>query len=60
MDTQLKVGDVVRLKSGGPDMTISRFESDGSTRTAYCGWFVGKKLEGRTFPVHMLELVSSK
>lgn len=40
-----KVGDVVRLKSGGPNMTIemdaeSNYESKGQIR---CVWFDGKK-----------------
>ena len=33
--TQFQVGDVVRLKSGGPDMTVKRLMGVG----ADCVWF---------------------
>ncbi len=62
MNTEFKVGSVVRLKSSGPDMTIAKFEDDASDATkkntfAFCGWFEGKKLHQRTFPLEMLMLV---
>lgn len=41
----MNAGDVVKLKSGGPDMTIA-WVSDGE---AYCEWFDGKKPEGKKF-----------
>ena len=34
---EFKVGDVVRLKSGGPKMTVDYFDSD--TERALCVWF---------------------
>jgi uncharacterized protein YodC (DUF2158 family) len=37
-----KTGDQVRLKSGGPDMTVSEIASTAGIR---CHWFGGKKLE---------------
>lgn len=40
----LKIGDVVQLKSGGPDMTItsiSKFKDNPDSDTeAHCEWFV--------------------
>lgn len=39
---EIKSGDVVTLKSGGPNMTIS-FE-DESVRRCTCQWFEGKNL----------------
>jgi uncharacterized protein YodC (DUF2158 family) len=36
MNEQLKVGDVVELKSGGPYLTITHIED-----TATCVWFSG-------------------
>ncbi len=36
MAEQFKIGDVVRLKSGGPSMTVESIESTGS---AFCVWF---------------------
>ena len=35
--TQFQVGDVVRLKSGGPDMTVKRLMGVGVD----CVWFQG-------------------
>ena len=57
----IKAGDVVQLKSGGEQMTVSRIEnnSDG-TQSAFCGWFIGKKIQQRSFPLVMLDLVSSE
>jgi uncharacterized protein YodC (DUF2158 family) len=39
MSNAFQVGDVVRLKSGGPDMTVQSIDSDG----LYCTWFDDKK-----------------
>jgi len=48
----IKAGDVVRLKSGGPAMTVE--STDG--KTAMCRWFHDKKAESRNFQVVALEL----
>ncbi|CAH7328732.1 hypothetical protein VCHA40P238_40318 [Vibrio chagasii] len=37
-----KVGDIVRLKSGGPDMAVNIFSQVNGYK---CQWFAGKKLE---------------
>lgn len=48
------VGDVVRLRSGGPDMTVNSVP-DGSFRNYYhCQWFAGKKLESGNFEEQQL------
>ncbi len=48
-------GDTVRLKSGGPLMTVeSAFESYG-TMQVHCTWFVGTKLERGSFVPGTLE-----
>jgi len=39
----IDIGDIVRLKSGGPDMTVSKINEDGFT----CIWF--NKLETGSF-----------
>ncbi|RQV96945.1 DUF2158 domain-containing protein [bacterium] len=57
--SEFKVGDIVRLKSGGPDMTIE------STNSLYsgdydCQWFAGKKLETGSFKEETLIAVDSK
>ncbi len=48
-------GDVVLLKSGGPQMTIKWVE-DGN---AYCEWFDGNANKGAQFSVVQLEKSSA-
>ncbi|HEV3110067.1 MAG TPA: DUF2158 domain-containing protein [Candidatus Binataceae bacterium] len=45
-----QVGDVVKLKSGGPLMTIEEIDGD----RAHCLWFKGDKRETGTFPLATL------
>lgn len=42
-EQMLKVGDVVSLKSGGPDMTVDNVGQwpDSKERQAVCAWFNG-------------------
>ena len=61
---QFQKGDVVRLKSGGPYMTITALgDYSGWTptpsHTASCLWFEGKKKQETIFDVAMLEKASS-
>jgi uncharacterized protein YodC (DUF2158 family) len=59
MSDQFKAGDVVKLKSGGPDMTITRVESEGGSRVfVYCTWFTGNKNEKGHFPPEALKLAA--
>ncbi|WP_283629233.1 YodC family protein [Shewanella baltica] len=50
----MKSGDVVRLKSGGPLMTVAYVEEDYGTCT--CNWFNDKKLESSSFSIKTLEI----
>lgn len=44
---ELKVGDIVHLKSEGPSMTVEEIQViDGKVR---CQWFAGKRLESGVF-----------
>jgi uncharacterized protein YodC (DUF2158 family) len=46
MNYAFKEGDTVRLKSGGPQMTIQAIAKHGfgaTTENAKCVWFDGKK-----------------
>ena len=45
-----KVGDVVTLKSGSPDMTVTGIES-----TVWCCWFFDNKTQSEDFPTACLQ-----
>lgn len=42
-------GDVIQLKSGGPEMTVIKF--DAVEGLVSCSWFVGRELKTASFPV---------
>lgn len=48
----IQPGDRVQLKSGGPDMTVSKEISGGQW---YCQWFEKGELKGSSFPAHVLK-----
>jgi uncharacterized protein YodC (DUF2158 family) len=55
---ELKVGDVVELKSGGPKMTITRIDSD-SAQFIWCRWFsADNKVNAQQFPPAALQKVT--
>ncbi|HEY8066250.1 MAG TPA: DUF2158 domain-containing protein [Methylosinus sp.] len=60
MADEIKTGSVVRLKSGGPKMTVDEVAEKYGTITAWCTWFVQDKApwkkESDTFPVTSLEV----
>jgi uncharacterized protein YodC (DUF2158 family) len=48
-------GDVVCLKSGGPDMTVESVETDPTSGTSVtCIWFVDQTLYRTSLPVYAL------
>ena len=51
-----QAGEVVCLKSGGPDMTIEAVETNPGTNVVIvtCVWFVDKTLYRTTLPVSAL------
>jgi uncharacterized protein YodC (DUF2158 family) len=51
MAEQFKVGDVVLLKSGGPDMTIETVTG----QTVHCVWFEKNVVKRGAFPMATLE-----
>jgi len=55
MAEEFKAGDTVRLKSGGPAMTVNWVADEQGTMAAYCTWFAGTKKESATFPVTSLK-----
>jgi uncharacterized protein YodC (DUF2158 family) len=53
MAEQLKPGDTVKLRSGGPLMTIDSINADDEV---YCEWFDDKQQpQSKVYGVHMLE-----
>ena len=55
---QFNVGTIVKLKSGGPEMTVQRELTQSSGNNVLrCQWFASKKLESGDFPPDSLELV---
>jgi uncharacterized protein YodC (DUF2158 family) len=58
-----KPGDVVKLKSGGPRMTVERTGPDVNVNIqdpVACVWFEGSKDTRDTFPAATLESASAK
>ena len=55
--SRFQVGDVVKLKSGGPEMTVQDEDESGEY---HCQWFAGKKLASGWFPEAGLEPASVK
>lgn len=51
-----KAGDVVCLKSGGPDMTVECTETTEKGVSAVCVWFVEKTLYRASFPGSALSM----
>lgn len=63
-DSEIKVGNVVQLKSGGPLMTVAsigEYTSLGGTG-ANCSWFIQDKApwkkDSDVFPLHTLKKIS--
>ena len=51
MNHEFKAGDVVRLKTGGPDMIIESIgpQTNGFTNGAWCVWKVGDQKKKEFF-----------
>jgi uncharacterized protein YodC (DUF2158 family) len=54
--SDFSLGDVVRLKSGGPAMTVQGFDQF----TCSCVWFNGSILKEDSFLAEMLERATSR
>ena len=50
---------VVRLHSGGPDMTVRRVGRHNGEPSAWCVWFENKKCLTQPFALHVLEPVKA-
>jgi uncharacterized protein YodC (DUF2158 family) len=49
------IGDIVRLKSGGPWMTVVKDRTDAGTKFAAVAWFDGSTLNTEVLPKDALE-----
>lgn len=49
MSAKFAVGEVVRLKSGGPEMTVCNVLEDIDDDRVRCQWFAGNKLQDGWF-----------
>lgn len=50
----LEIGDVVRLRSGGPKMTVERIEK---SKSVLCTWFLNGQIQGNDFEPAALKRV---
>ncbi len=55
----IKPGDVVKLKSDGPEMTVAGFGMDGSdfSGQALCGWFYASEYKTAWFRPEQLRKI---
>lgn len=58
----MEEGTVVKLKSGGPKMTISAFYWDAhegkyDKERVICFWFKADEKQSDVFPTHTLEII---
>ena len=54
MANEIKAGDVVQLKSGGPLMTVHSIGNYNGIESASCMWFEKNKQEKGVFALPML------
>jgi uncharacterized protein YodC (DUF2158 family) len=56
----IKVGSVIKLRSGGPAMVVESLQCQENGTMATCVWFgPGEEPKRHAFSVEILELVSS-
>ncbi len=53
---KFKAGNIARLKSGGPNVTVESVTSDG----VWCLWFEGKRRNSKLFPISTLERLRTR
>lgn len=52
--SEFQSGDVVKLKSGGPEMTVSHY-SVNTASVVFCKWFYQNEVKSDSFEEAMLE-----
>lgn len=59
-EIEFNAGDIVTLKSGGPNMTVKEVSAIGNLLIV-CQWFAGKKLEaGRFDPASLSPVIADE
>jgi uncharacterized protein YodC (DUF2158 family) len=53
--TEIKAGSVVKLKSGGPKMTVEAVFFDGGSTCVRCSWFDDTKRISQAFELEAVE-----
>lgn len=56
MAEQIKVGDVIQLKSGGPLMTVNAVGDSSGKPTVWCTWFDKTEQKRGHFPLEGVEI----
>ncbi len=59
MIVNFKVGDKVRLKTGGPVMRVSQLHNDEGVQKVGCVWFEGPMEVEELFPPTILDPMSA-
>jgi uncharacterized protein YodC (DUF2158 family) len=62
MEKKFTIGNVVRLKSGGPKMTVNgyySFDGEDSDTDVVCTWFEKGKVQEATFHQDLLKLLDN-
>ena len=54
---EVKKGDVVQLKSGGPAMTVRWVQQENGNEESYCEWFDKAEQKGGRFFTSSLKIV---
>jgi uncharacterized protein YodC (DUF2158 family) len=57
MTDTFKIGDVVKLKSGSPKMTVTAVGDQLGTAKVWCSWFDDTKQLSGVFPPEGLDLI---
>lgn len=60
MANKISAGDTVRLKSGGPTMTVNSVRPRHGKEYAHCSWFVDSEKHDGAFPLESLKQVEGQ
>ena len=58
MDTNVNIGEIVQLKSGGPVMSVIGYGNGTFGNLIICNWFANDLLQQDIFPEQCLNIVN--